>query len=102
MKEFKNGQEVEVLLGDDWVKRTYIGKSPDPMRCHVTFGLSGASSYSDDAIRAIPIKQRGWINIYKNGSVSAQVYASSADAMDASACSKNRVATIKIEWEEQP
>lgn len=107
MKQFENGQEVSILVDDNWEVAWYVGKYPlikagtysfTDIHVVVQPRTKGYVSVFDADIKAAPILREGWINIYPNNKTSQIVYATEERAVTSAA--SDRITTIKIEWAE--
>ncbi|SUE33641.1 hypothetical protein [Rikenella microfusus] len=61
----------------------------------------GEAPYLD--LRMAPVKQTGWVNIYRNGDevlTSTAVYATQEEAMPSIRTEGSYIATVPVEWEE--
>ena len=56
---------------------------------------------SDYDLMMLPEKKEGWVNVYKGGLLDTKSYPTKKEAFD-KACPEDYVATVKIQWEEQP
>jgi len=79
------GEEIEYRsAGGAWVSDNR----------HITF-------YEDFEYRIKPktVKKEGWVNVYEYGVLGFKAYQTEEEA-DTQKCSRDRIACIRIEWEE--
>ena len=105
----RDGREVRIICtdakGDEPIITLVYNKNRDEENVY-TYNRDGYFYKNNDSCLDLffaPIKQEGWINLFKNEKlpfINGDIYKSEKDAKEAAIGEPDFIASVKIEWEE--